>query len=108
MHDRLSNMVARWLSHPTGFAQAVVGTLLFFVPAVFGWPVTAALFWYFGLCTFVSFATQFTLAYQNKKAELHMLNTMRLLVALAEEIREQQARQQAELEDIHQELDEEQ
>lgn len=97
-----------WLAHRTGITQAVVVTACWFAaPFVFGWPTSAAVFWYLALCTFISFATQFTLAYQNRKAEAtlelalrNMTDLMRLTVALAKEIQGEQAEILAELEDL--------
>lgn len=70
------------------------------MPTIFGWSESAAVFWYLAYCTFISYATQFTLAYQNKKAELHMLNMMRLLVAFAEEAKREQDEQGRDLDEI--------
>lgn len=99
MNDRLSNAIARWLSHPTGIAQAIVTTSIWFsIPRIFHWPESAAVFWYLAYCTFISYATQFTLAYQNKKAETHMLNLMKLQVAMAEQFAVQQDEQSEDLE----------
>lgn len=101
MNDRLSNAIAHWLSHPTGIFQAITTTAIWFsVPRIFHWSENAAVFWYLAYCTFISYATQFTLAYQNKKAELHMLNMMRLLVAFAEEAKREQAEQGKDLDEI--------
>lgn len=101
MNDRLSNAIARWLSHPSGISQAIVTTAVWFsVPWFFHWSFQTAVFWYLAYCTFISYATQFTLAYQNKKAELHMLNTMRLLVALSEEVKNEQEEQGGQLDEI--------
>ena len=101
MNDRLSNAIARWLSHPTGIFQAITTTAIWFsVPRLLHWTESSAVFWYLAYCTFISYATQFTLAYQNKKAELHMLNMMRLLVAFAEEAKREQAEQGKDLDEI--------
>lgn len=73
----------------------------FFVPIVFGWRLRDALFYYLAFATFVSFQTQFTLAYQNRKKELrdelmlrNLVDTMRLLVAMSE-------KQEDQLDEIH-------
>lgn len=101
MNDRLSNAIAHWLSHPTGIFQAITTTAIWFsVPTIFGWSESAAVFWYLAYCTFISYATQFTLAYQNKKAEVHTLNMMRLLVAFAEEAKREQDEQGRDLDEI--------
>lgn len=101
MNDKISNAVARWLSHPTGIFQSVVISAAWFsTPWIFQWKENSVIFWYLAYCTFISYATQFTLAYQNKKAELHMLNTMRLLVALAEEAKSEQVEIGRELDEI--------
>jgi hypothetical protein len=69
-HDRISRLVAAWLAHPTGIFQALTTTALWFsIPLLAGWAWMAAVFWYLAYCTFVSFATQFTIAYQNAKAQ---------------------------------------
>lgn len=108
LNDRLSYVIARWLSHPSGITQAIITTAIWFsVPWYFNWPFQTAIFWYLAYCTFISYATQFTLAYQNKKAELHMLNTMRLLVALAEEVKLEQVEQGGLLDEITHRIKEE-
>jgi len=92
VNDRISRWVAAWLAHPTGIAQALVTTGIWFsMPAVFHWSFQTAIFWYLAYCTFISFATQFTLAYQNHKAERALVmslknqaDTMRLLLELAQ------------------------
>ena len=94
MNERLSRWVAAWLAHPTGIAQALVTTAGWFAaPFAFHWPWHSVIFWYLGYCTFISFATQFTIAYQNQKAEAaleltlrNMTDMMRLDIALAEQI----------------------
>ena len=101
MNDRLSNAIARWLSHPSGIFQAIITTAIWFsIPHIFHWSENRAVFWYLAYCTFISYATQFTLAYQNKKAEIHMLNMMRLLVAFAEDARKEQVEQGDQLDEI--------
>ena len=92
MNDRLSRWVAGWLAHPSGVLQALTTTAAWLaVPIAFHWRLTTAIFWYLAYCTFISFATQFTLAYQNQKAERalaltlrNQADTMRLLLQLAE------------------------
>ena len=108
MNDRLSRAVAGWLAHPSGVFQALATTAVWFAtPPLFHWSWSAAVFWYLGYCTFISFATQFTLAYQNRKAETalelalrNMTDLMRLVVALAEEIKHEQEELAAEVEDL--------
>jgi len=108
LNDRLSSGIARWLSHPTGVAQAFITTLIWFsIPFLVGFSETTAIFWYLAYCTFISYATQFTLAYQNKKAELHMLNLLKLLVAMAEEDKIDRFRQGVLLGEIQADLEEE-
>ncbi len=105
MNDRLSNAIARWLSHPTGVLQGLLTTAAWFsIPWFFHWSFAAVVFWYLAYCTFVSYETQFTLAYQNKKAELHMLNMMRLLVAFAEEAKREQDEQGRDHDEIAQRI----
>lgn len=96
MNEKISRLVARWLAHPTGIFQALGTTALWFAtPPVFHWSWHAAVFWYLGYCTFISFATQFTLAYQNNKAQValdlslrNMTDMMRLDIALAKKVEE--------------------
>lgn len=91
MNERISRYVAKWLAHPSGIAQALFVTVLWFAsPFLLHWTYTTAIFWYLAYCTFISFATQFTLAYQNHKAEIVLKQTldnqsdmMRLAVAMA-------------------------
>ena len=107
MNERLSRWVAAWLSHPTGIVQAIATTAAWFAVAFgIGGHSQTAVFWYLAYCTFISYATQFTLAYQNRLSERHNLNQMRLLVALAEEIRANQKAQGAQLDEISEELEE--
>lgn len=89
----MSRWVARWLAHPTGILQALLITGVWFAAPFIGWQEHAAIFWYLAFCTFISFATQFTIAFQNQKAELALEQTlrnitdlMRLDVTLAERI----------------------
>lgn len=71
--------------------------MLWLLAIPLGWSSNAAVFWYLGFCTFVSFATQFTLAYQNRRSEAaleqalrNMTDLMRLMVAIAREIKGEQ------------------
>lgn len=64
-------------------------------------------FWFLFVATLISFITQFTIAFQNEQAshtlDLALRNqadTMRLLVALTQEIRGEQEEILAELEDL--------
>lgn len=71
--------------------QGLVITLLW-LPAVFlGVDKQGFAFLFFA--TLISFLTQFPIAYASRRAEHHTLNMMRLLVALAEEIRANQTAQ---------------
>ena len=95
MNDRLSRWVAAWLAHPTGVLQALGTTVIWLATPFLGWSWHDAVFWYLGYCTFISFATQFTLAYQNRKAEAaqeltlrNMVDLMNLNVTLARKIDE--------------------
>ena len=81
-------------------------------PLVFGWKTMVVVFWYLAYCTFISYATQFTLAYQNRKAERHgelvlrnMTDTMRLLVAMAEDAKRERDEQGEQLDEIQGELE---
>lgn len=106
MNDRLSGLVAEWLAHPTGILQSLLITSAFFASGlVFG--EKSVLFWYLAYCTFVSFATQFTIAYQNRKAEQvlemalrNMTDLMGLVVALTKEIKGEQSEQAEALDQI--------
>ena len=92
--------MAAWLAHPTGIFQALLTTAAWFsTPFALGWREQSAVFWYLAYCTFVSFATQFTLAYQNRKAERaltlslrNQADTMKLLLELAKRDEETGAR----------------
>ena len=82
------------MAHPTGVVQALATTCLWFsAPLALGWSENTAVFWYLAYCTFISFATQFTLAYQNRRAEAALEQTLRNLtdlmkldVAMAEQV----------------------
>lgn len=114
MNERVSQIVAAWLAHPTGIVQALtVTTIWFSAPFALHVSFTTAIFWYLAYCTFISFATQFTLAYQNRKSEAaleltlrNLTDMMRLLVALAEEIRHGQDEQDEQLIELEERLEE--
>ena len=105
IHHTLSRLVAKWLAHPTGIFQALaISAAWFAAPLVFGISWMGAIYWYLAWCTFISFATQFTLAYQNKKSEdqnemilKNMTDTMKLVLAVAREVRGELDENQAEL-----------
>lgn len=94
MNERISRWVAAWLAHPTGIFQSLAITAVWLSsPVVFGWTEHTAQWWYLAFCTFVSFATQFTIAFQGRKNELaaamqleNQAAQMRLLLALTKEI----------------------
>jgi low affinity Fe/Cu permease len=97
--------VARWLASPIGFVQACVVTVLWCVAIAHGLDHHG--FWFLFVATLISFVTQFTIAFQNEQAsealDLALRNqadTMRLLVALTQEIRGEQEEILAELEDL--------
>lgn len=84
MNSRLSGLVARWLAHPTGIMQAVSTTFAWAtIPWLLGWSETSAIFWYLAFCTFISYATQFTIGYQNEQADRKLNEALGTLLQLA-------------------------
>lgn len=99
----LAGRFTDWLASPAALVQGIVLTLLWLPLIWFGLDEHG--FWFLFFATLVSFLTQFPLAYASRRSERHMLKLMRLMVALAEEIKHGQDDQDHALEEIEEKLD---
>lgn len=99
----LAERFTDWLASPAALIQGLALTLPWLV--LVGLGVDPHGFWFLFFATILSFLTQFPLAYAARRAERHMLNTMRLLLAVAERLEQGQDAQDAQLEDIEERLE---
>ena len=92
---RVAERFTDWLASPLALLQAIIITLPWLVVVAVGWDPHG--FWFLFFATLISFLTQFPLAYASRRSEEHMLKMMRLMVALAEEIKSGQDEQDSTL-----------
>lgn len=100
---RLAERFTDWLASPRALIQGLVLTFLWLPLVWFG--IDAHGFWFLFFATLVSFITQFPLAYASRRSEMHMVKLMRLMVALAEEIKSEQGEQTAQLDEIEEHIE---
>ena len=98
----LAERFTDWLSSPAGLIQGLILTLVWIPLVIFGADKHG--FWFLFFATLVSFLTQFPLAYASRRAEMHTLKLMKLMVALAEEIKADVAEQGEQLDEIEDRL----
>lgn len=120
MHDRVSRLAADLLAHKAGFVAFNVFTVVWFgaaftLPLELGDKVAAALLLalagYLDIVTWFSSATQFTLAYEARKAreaaertDAQQAQMMQNQLHLMQFILDGQAKIQAEIEDMEERL----
>lgn len=101
----LANRFTDWLTSPIALLHGLVICVLPLVLREFGFSWTTVVLADMNALTVGSWITQFPLAYSSRRGEEHMLKLMRLMVALAEEIKTGQQEQDELLEGIAEDIE---